>query len=249
VSATAEQCQHLRPYDYRGPLVDIKQTNMIDRQRMEDSRPLEAELADWCAQASFVVTFVGNLSSFKGPLGFVRAMPGILEKHGNTRFLVVGDGPLRAEVESEVERLELHDSVRLTGARDDIGSLLRTSTVFVANSPVSNCYSATVIEAMEIGVPCVVSDAGDPSGSYTAKDYVESVRPKDPADLARGVVRLLDDPELRRRRIQMGRSFIVDFGFTPDAVIERSMETYQALLERRHLDLANWPPHLMNYTD
>ena len=27
------------------------------------------------------------------------------------------------------------------------------------------------------------------------------------------------------------------------------METYQALLEKRHLDLANWPPHLMNYTD
>jgi hypothetical protein len=62
-------------------------------------------------------------------------------------------------------------------------------------------------------------------------------------------VRLLDDPELRRRRIRMGRCFIVDLGFTPDAVIGRTMETYQALLEKRHLNLANWPPQLTNYTD
>ena len=248
VSATAEQCQLLAGYGYRGPVIDIKQTNMLDLQRLEESRPLEPELANWCAGGSAVVTFIARLDPFKDPVGFIRAIPSVLKRHPRARFLVVGDGSARAEVEAEVERLEVEESVRLTGMRDNVGSLLRASTVFVANSPISNCYSATILEAMEVGVPCVVTDVGDPTGSFTAKDYVEPVGAKDPVDLARGIVRLLADSELRQRRARMGRLFLEDYGFNADTVLDRSLDTYRALMQRRHRKPGNWPTHLQNYS-
>ncbi len=246
VSATAEQNRLLAGYGYRGPLVDIKQTNMLDLERLEQSTPLEAELASWCAGGSAVVTLIARLDPFKDPVGFIRAVPSVLQQHPRARFLVVGDGSARSEVESEIARLGVGDSVRLTGMRDDVGSLLRASTVFVANSPVSNCYSATILEAMEVGVPCIVTDVGDPTGSFTARDYVEPVRPRDPVDLARGIVRLLADPGLRQRRSRMGRLFLQDYGFNADTVLDRSMDTYRALVQRRHRKPGSWPENLQN---
>lgn len=248
VSATAEQCQLLAGYGYRGPLIDIKQTNMLDLQRLNESRPLESDLASWCAGGTAVVTFIARLDPFKDPVGFIRAVPDVLQSHPNARFLVVGDGSARPEVESEIARLGIEASVRLTGMRDNVGSLLRASTVFVANSPISNCYSATILEAMEVGVPCVVTDVGDPTGSFTAKDYVEPVRPNDPVDLARGIVRLLADPGLRQRRSRMGRLFLEDYGFNADTVLDRSVGTYRALMQRRHRKPGSWPTNLQNHS-
>jgi glycosyltransferase involved in cell wall biosynthesis len=101
---------------------------------------------------------------------------------------------------------------------------------------------------MEVGVPCVVTDVGDPTGSFTAKDYVEPVRPKDPVDLARGIVRLLADSGLRQKRSRMGRLFLDDYGFNADTVLDRSMDTYRALMQRRHRKPGSWPANLQNYS-
>lgn len=229
VCSTEEMAGYLRRYRFDGEVFDIK--HMPDTARLDPSAELDADLAEWCRPADgAVVTFIGRLVPFKDPLGFVRAVPAVLARHGKARFLLVGDGPLKVPAERLAEELGVAGSVRFTGSRHDVGAILRASAVFVANSPVCNCYSTTILEAMTVGVPAVVSDAGDPTGSFKAKDYVESVRPADPADLARGINALLADPARRARRAEMGRQFLVDLGFHPDIVVGRTLEAYRRLI-------------------
>jgi glycosyltransferase involved in cell wall biosynthesis len=123
----------------------------------------------------------------------------------------------------------LEDRVRMTGHRSDVGSLLQVSTVFVANSPVSNCYSCAILEAMTAGIPCVVTDVGDPTGSFRQKDYVQLAQPNDPVDLARAIKSLLDSPDLRRQFSNMGRQFLIDHGFSPDLVVSETLRIYESL--------------------
>ena len=112
-------------------------------------------------------------------------------------------------------------------------AVLGASTVFVAYSPLSNCFSTTILEAMTLGVPAVVTDVGDPTGAFRAKDYVELVRPRDPANLAAGIINLLASPALRDHRVQMGRQFLQDHGFTPEAVGRQTVRAYEMLCPRR----------------
>jgi len=232
VCSTEEMAGYLRRYRFDAAVFDIK--HMPDADRLSASAAPDADLAGWCGAAGgAVVTFIGRLVPFKDPLGFVRAVPAVLARHRRARFLIVGDGPLKAPAERLAGQLGVAGSVRFTGSRHDVGAILRASAVFVANSPVSNCYSTTILEAMTVGVPAVVTDAGDPTGSFKAKDYVESVRPADPADLARGIDALLADPARRARRAEMGRQFLVDLGFHPDIVVGRTLEAYQRLIGAR----------------
>lgn len=225
--STAEMDAYLQTYDYGGPVYDLK--HIPDLSRLHDDALLEDELATWCAEAEAVVTFVARMSPVKNPVGFVQAADEVLKRRPTTRFLVVGDGPIRPQVAAEVDRLGIGEAVRLTGSRSDVGALLRASTVFVANSVRSSCYSTTILEAMHVGVPAVVTDIGDPTGSYKRKDYVELSRPDDPSDLSRAIIRLLDDPELRARRTRMGRQFLVDFGFDRETALDRTIAVYEKL--------------------
>jgi len=222
---------HLATYDYRGPVLDIH--HLADYDRVDRDERLEPELAEWCAGGSEVVTYVARFVPFKDPLGVVRAIPHVLASRPAARFLLVGDGPLRVEMEALIDKLGIGGSVRLTGVRPDVGAILRASTVFVANSPVTNCYSSCILEAMHAGVPAAITDAPDPTGSFKQKDYVELARPEDPPDLARAVVRLLEHPSLRRRRIEMGRQFLSDFGFSREVIVDRTIASYERLCRRR----------------
>jgi len=226
--ATAELGAHLDHQGYTGPRFEIR--NVPDRRHLQDDRPLEPALARWCAEASGVVALIARLVPFKDPLGFIRAVPHVLREHPEARFLVVGDGPLREPAQQLVRDLHLEHAVKLTGPREDVGALLRASTVFVANSPVTNCFSATIQEALYAGVPAVVTDVGDPTGSFRRRDYVELCRPSDPADLARAINRLLADPALRRHRSQLGRAFLQDLGFTEEETHRRLMVAYETAL-------------------
>ncbi len=221
---------YLATYDYRGPVLDIH--HLPDYDRVDADEPLEPELAEWCAGGGEVVTYVARFVPFKDPLGVVRAVPHVLKSRPDARFLLVGDGPLRAEMERLIDRLAVGGAVRLTGARSDVGAILRASTVFVANSPVTNCYSSCILEAMHAGVPAVVTDALDPTGSFKQKDYVELARPEDPPDLARAVAHLLEHPSLRKRRIEMGRQFLTDFGFDREVILDRTIASYERLCGR-----------------
>ncbi len=231
VCTTAEMAEHLAPYRYPGPVLDIK--HFPNLSRLDAPRDLDSELADWCEKGSSVVTMVARMVADKDPVGFVRAVPNVLAEHPGARFLVVGEGPELPKVAAAVRELGIERSTCLAGARNDVGAILRASTVFVANSPLTNCYSTTIQEAMTVGVPIVATDVGDPDGSYRRKDYVELVRPRDPRDLARGINVLLADEALRSHRIGMGRQFLADLGFEPDLVIRQTIRAYRNILARR----------------
>ena len=110
------------------------------------------------AEDDFVFICVGRLASVKDHASLIKAFA--QSKFGTkVKLLLVGDGPLRQEVEQQIRSLQVEDSIKMLGLRNDIPALLNISDVFVLASQ-SEGLSCSIIEAMAAGLPSVVTDVG-----------------------------------------------------------------------------------------
>lgn len=106
---------------------------------------------------SFVIGHVGRFAPQKNHDFLVDIFAEVQEKRADARLLLVGDGPLRTEIEIKVRSLGLSEKVIFTGIRSDIPALLQAIDVFVFPSLYEG-LPVTMIEAQAAGLPCFISD-------------------------------------------------------------------------------------------
>lgn len=125
-------------------------------------RPGESTLRkEWTggADGGPLVGFVGGFREAKDPCLFVRIAARVARAHPSVRFVMVGDGLLRREVESEIERSGVGDRMTLAGVRPDVPEVFRALDVAVVTSYREGCCNA-ILEAMATGLPVVATAVG-----------------------------------------------------------------------------------------
>jgi glycosyltransferase involved in cell wall biosynthesis len=148
-------------------------------------------------QGAWVVGAVNRLSPQKDPITLVRAVSPLLLEDPSSRLLVVGDGPLRAEVQREVEQQGVAAHVVLTGVRDDVPRLLTAMDLFVSASRWEG-LPRTVLQAIASGVP-VVATAADGVVDVVVDGQTGLLAPVgDAAALCAAVRRAVEDTALTR---------------------------------------------------
>lgn len=132
------------------------------------------------------------------------------------RFVVIGDGPERANIERIAKERGLIDpqspersAVRLLGNRDDVPTLLAELDVLTLTSH-NEANPVSILEAMSCGVPVVATDVGSVSGSVHDGETGYLVPAGDEAGLARRVAGLLDEPLHAQTLGDAGRRHVVE---------------------------------------
>jgi L-malate glycosyltransferase len=142
------------------------------------------------------ITSVGRFSKTKNQSTLLRAFATISSEFPNTRLTLVGDGPLRSELESLAQSLGIEEAVEFTGFidRDEVYQLLAASDLYVHPS-LSEGFCMAVVEAMASNVPVIVSDIEvfyevvGAAGVYAA--------PTDPDEFAGRIREFLENPALQ----------------------------------------------------
>lgn len=110
-----------------------------------------------------LVGTVGRLQTVKNQPLLARAFVLMLSEHpelmDRARLVIVGEGPLRAEVESVLEQADLSHLAWLPGNRSDVPEVLRMLSIFVLPSQTEGT-SCTLQEAMATGLPIVATAVG-----------------------------------------------------------------------------------------
>ena len=150
---------------------------------------------------------VGTLSSLsheKGLSYLIEAASLIPHVKGRARFVIVGEGSCRMELEELVRKKGLEDCIQFLGFRTDIQPLMKDFDLFVLPS-LSEGLSSAIMEAMASSLPVIASKVGGIPELVQNGDNGLLVDPADPESLARAIVQLVENPETLRQMGMRGR--------------------------------------------
>ena len=167
----------------------------------------------------------------KGHHIILEAAPAIIKAASNVRFIFVGDGYLRAELEKAVEEKGLKNYVIFTGFRADIPEITAIFDLAVLASFFEG-LGRVLLEAMVLGKPVVASRVGGIPEVVIEGVNGFLVSPDDPQALARQIVKLLKDEDLRRRMGQAGKRMI-DERFSAKRMVGDIVNVYEELLKTK----------------
>ena len=151
-----------------------------------------------------IIGVVAELDPRKGHRYLIEAMPHVIKGHPDARLLIIGQGPLKAELEAQTRGLGLEKAICFTGHREDVPELLNLMDVFVLPS-INEGMGRVLVEAMACGRPVVASNLMGIPELVDDERTGCLVRPRHPDDLAAGINRLLDHPDQAREMGRRGR--------------------------------------------
>jgi phosphatidylinositol alpha-1,6-mannosyltransferase len=161
-----------------------------------------------------VVTVARLEDRYKGFDVVMRAMPLVRARVADARWLVVGDGSLRPQLQATAQRWGMSGYVSFLGAVDDQtrDDVLRRASVFVMTSRVPAGHAAgegfgiVYLEAGAAGLPVVAADEGGATSAVLDGVTGLLCDPRDHVAVADRIVRLLCDPQLAQRLGEAGRA-------------------------------------------
>ncbi len=150
------------------------------------------------------VLSVGRLDREKNPLLLVEVMAALHESDSEWRLVIVGDGPLRAQIEARIKEFALNEVIDVRGyvpIDGELPSLYASSDVFLHVSWTEG-VPQVLFEAFAAGLPVVATDVGGVAQAVDGAALL--VAPGDALAAAKVLERVAEDASLRRRLIRQG---------------------------------------------
>jgi len=198
----------------------------LDLQPVDDLDRLRARFA---GPDERLVLLVGRLVYEKGFQLALEALPGLVERLGNVRFLVAGSGTHEQQLRDQANALGLADHGTFLGwiGDDVLHSLYRISDLCVVPS-IYEPFGLVALEAMASGCPCIVADTGGLREIVPSDERVGlRFNGGDPEHLATMVERLLTDDALRDRLVAEASEHVLSFDWAD--VARQTADVYAEL--------------------
>ncbi|MHC4886589.1 MAG: glycosyltransferase [Planctomycetota bacterium] len=198
--------------------------NAVEVARFQGGCPLRPELKIGADER--VLICVARLRPEKGQRVAVEAVAELARRGRPVRLLLVGDGPERRSLESQIDSLGLTASVHLLGHREDVADCYATADIALLPS-LSEGFPNAVLEAMAAGLPVIASDVGG-MGEVIADGETGYLFPAgNAAALADGVERVQGEDRTALRSRLASR---LQEAFLPESEQQAYHRLYQDLL-------------------
>ena len=145
-----------------------------------------------------LIGYIGRLSREKGVMNFIKAMPKVLEVRENARFLIIGQGLLRAEIEELLNKHDLGNKVSLLSwvPHDEMPKYINQLKLLVLPSYTEGLPNI-VLEAMACGTPVLATPVGSIPDLITDGETGFIMGDNTAENIASSVLGALAHPELK----------------------------------------------------
>jgi glycosyltransferase involved in cell wall biosynthesis len=181
---------------YNGIDLDVFDHKIQDRERARQEMGVGPD--------DFVVIQVARLDYLKDHPTAIRALERVCARNPLVRLVLVGEGPEREKIETEVRHRQLTEHVRFLGLRKDVSRLVPASDLFLLTS-ISEGIPLTLIEAMAAGIPVVSTRVGGVAEVVVDEQTGLLAPSEDDSALAEHILSLATDSTRRERMGEAGR--------------------------------------------
>ena len=181
----------------------------------------------------FTIGTVGRLDPVKDHETLLKSFAAIVgsERAAAACLLIVGDGPMRKQIEALTVRLGISDQVKLLGERRDVPMVLKAFDTFALTS-VAEGISNTILEAMASGLPVVATRVGGNPELIEHGVTGQMIPARNVEALTEALQRYLQDPELRRSHGVNAQKRAMQ-NFSLERMATQYAELYSDLVARR----------------
>jgi L-malate glycosyltransferase len=197
----------------------------VDIGQLDALPPASIHEAFWLPHHAPVVVNVAALVPHKGQRHLVDAAAMVVRRVPDARFVILGEGELREQLEQHIKAHNLEKHVLLAGFRADVLSLCKTADLF-AMSSITEGLGSAVLDAMACRKAVVGTTAGGIPEAVVHESTGLLVPPRDDRALADAMVTLLKDPELRARYGEAGRKRVEEH-FSEQKLVEGVLGAYE----------------------
>lgn len=182
-----------------------------------------------------VILFLGRVANEKSVDVIMDNMPSLFEEYPNCKFVIVGDGPSKKDLEEQAKRLNISDKVIFTGKVpwNEVPKYYNIGDVFV-NASITETQGLTFIEAMAAELPIVAKYA--PNLSEFIKNGKNGIFVKRNSDFKNAIINVLNDKKLCETLIKNGNETakeysIEQFGDKLEMLYSEIIELYKVKKE------------------
>ena len=178
------------------------------------------------------ICFVGNLAPWQGVEFLIQSAPLILKESPHTKFLIIGDGPMKEELIDLAEQMAVSDKFIFTGVvpYEEVPKYINASDICVVyKKPLKSGYSPLKLyEYMACEKPVIASRV---EGFEILEENHAGilVEPENPKELAKAIIKLLKDERLRRELGENGRKYVTK-NHSWEAVARRVAEVCKSVV-------------------
>jgi glycosyltransferase involved in cell wall biosynthesis len=183
----------------------------------------------------FTLLHVGRLAPLKDHATLLQALALTRVHYPDVQLWIVGDGPLRSSLRRLTDTLELNECVTFFGERADVSPFLLAADLFV-NSSVTEGLPVSLLEAMSVGLPAVVTDVGGMGEIARLSGAVTLVPSSDPEGMAEALCDAIKSKQKLSTMRNLASHCYQEY-FRP----ERMLDDYMSLYNR--CDSQNQVPH------
>lgn len=184
-----------------------------------------------------VITKVAVLRSWKRHDIFLRAAKEVLESKPTARFLIVGEGPQRKNLERMIRNLGLDEAVIMTGYRTDVPDILSITDISCLVSDSAEGVPQAVTQSLAMGKPTIGTNVGGIPELIIDGVTGYLIPPSNHEVLAEKILALLEDPQ---KAAEMGRAgrLLIQQQFSCEIMLQRLEHLYKETLREKALAAA-----------
>lgn len=203
--------------------------NGIDQERFKYATPIPREQLGYTS-SDVLALFVGRLDSQKGVTDLLEVALRLKEKCPQLKCLIAGTGPEEQRLRDAVNQLELTESVRFLGRRDDVPALMKTADFFVFPSRWEGMPNV-ILEAMAAGLPIVTTNVEGIDQLLEHDLSAEIVPIGDLKQFSASVQKLIQNVELRQQYAEQAKHRL-STEFDWQSIADQYQDLYEQIIAR-----------------
>lgn len=175
-------------------------------------RETKEEIQKMFKYSGTIISTAGRLVPWKGMKLLIEILPELQKKVPDINLVIVGDGPLREDLESFAEECGVSDTVRFVGRLEKhaLGPVIKGSDVFVLNTAYEG-LSHQLLEVMDLEIPVVTTDVGGNTELIEDKKTGLLIPYNDKDALMNAILSVVEEKEMAENMVALAKKRTQDF--------------------------------------